>query len=166
MMFSQITVAPVLSSFVRTGPFSANISFYTPEIPASLEVSLFVANNSTTLDEVWKFVYILWLCSGHYLKSQQHSRASLWQSSKPLKARWSCRTSILVRYIGLLWQLLTVVFVLWVNHALLSSMNQLLSTLPFALETSSFVATGSMWTRWVKLPARRMSWIPYLPHSV
>ena len=98
-------------------------------------------------------------CGGHY-QSQQHSRASLWEPSKPLKVRWSCRTSILVPYTGLLWQLLTVTFVLWVNHALLSYIIQLLSTLPFALETSSFAATGSMWTWWAKFTVQRMSWIP------
>ena len=59
MMISQITVAPVLSSFVRTGPFNASVSFSISEIPESLEVSLFVATNSTTVDEVQKCCYLM-----------------------------------------------------------------------------------------------------------
>lgn len=55
-MISQIAVAPELFSFVRTGPFSASVSFSIPEISASVEVSLFVANNSMSeIHEVQKF---------------------------------------------------------------------------------------------------------------
>lgn len=46
------TVAPVISSVLREGPYNASVSVSIPEIPESLEISLFLANGSSAFDEV------------------------------------------------------------------------------------------------------------------
>ena len=46
------TVAPVISSVVRSSPVSANVSFSILEIPDRMEVSFYIADGTTTVDEV------------------------------------------------------------------------------------------------------------------
>ena len=46
------TVVPVISFVVRSNPFNATVTFSISEIPEVLEISLYVANGTTAVDEV------------------------------------------------------------------------------------------------------------------
>ena len=47
-----ITVAPVILSVVRSSPSNATVSLSFSDMPESLEISVYIANGSTTIEQV------------------------------------------------------------------------------------------------------------------